>query len=250
VSDRSTIKLLGYDIYVGDRDFFSTKFRGVINTLNPHSCIVARKDKLFHEALMASDILLPDGVGILIGVWVLTGKRIKRFSGSDLHQVIINSLNMSGSSCFYLGSSEETLQKIKMKLSSEYPSVAVGSFSPTFKNEFNDDDNFLMIKAVNDFNPAVLFVGMTAPKQEKWIYKNRNNINAPVICTIGAAFDFYAGTVKRPGKFWISLGLEWLPRLLREPRRLWRRNFVSNPFFLLLVFSEKAKHILSAFKIK
>ena len=87
---------------------------------------------------------------------------------------------------------------------------------------------------------------MTAPKQEKWIYMNRDKLRAPVICAIGAAFDFYAGTVKRPGKFWIRMGLEWLPRLLREPRRLWRRNFISNPYFLLLVFSEKVKHLFTS----
>ena len=98
-----------------------------------------------------------------------------------------------------------------------------------------------MINAVNEFNPDVLFVGMTAPKQEKWVYENRHLINAPVICSIGAVFDFYAGTVKRPGKFWISIGLEWLPRLLREPRRLWRRTFISTPLFIWFVLREKLR---------
>jgi N-acetylglucosaminyldiphosphoundecaprenol N-acetyl-beta-D-mannosaminyltransferase len=89
-----------------------------------------------------------------------------------------------------------------------------------------------MIAAINAFKPDILFVGMTAPKQEKWVYAHKAQIDARIICSIGAVFDFYAGTVKRPSAFWINLGLEWLPRLLKEPRRLARRNFISTPAFL------------------
>ena len=98
-----------------------------------------------------------------------------------------------------------------------------------------------MVEAVNNFKPQILFVGMTAPKQEKWVYTHKSQLDAKIICSIGAVFDFYAGTVKRPGKFWIQLGLEWFPRLLREPKRLWRRNFVSTPLFLWDVCLEKIK---------
>ena len=80
---------------------------------------------------------------------------------------------------------------------------------------------------------------MTAPKQEKWVYENQNQINANVITSIGAVFDFYAGTVKRSGAIWIKLGLEWLPRLLRDPKRLWKRNFISTPLFLWDVLKAK-----------
>jgi N-acetylglucosaminyldiphosphoundecaprenol N-acetyl-beta-D-mannosaminyltransferase len=126
-------------------------------------------------------------------------------------------------------------------LSGEYPDLKVNTYSPPYKNEFSREETMAMIGAVNDFAPDVLFVGMTAPKQEKWVHENRHLIKAPIICSIGAVFDFYAGTVKRPGKFWISIGLEWFPRLLREPRRLWRRTFVSTPVFLWYVIKEKMK---------
>jgi N-acetylglucosaminyldiphosphoundecaprenol N-acetyl-beta-D-mannosaminyltransferase len=103
---------------------------------------------------------------------------------------------------------ETTMRKIRERLSREQPAIRAGSFSPPYKTLFNDDDNVSLIKVVNEFSPDVLFMGMTAPKQEKWVYQNRHLINSPVICSIGAVFDFYAGTVKRPGKFWISIGLE------------------------------------------
>lgn len=240
-----TLRLFEYYIFSGSKDRFSDNFRGVVNTINPHSFIIARKDLIFREALLASDYLLPDGVGIVLACKILAGKRIKRISGSDLHEKVLNLLEKSAGSCFYLGSSEETLQRIKERLDSERPSVKAGFFSPPFKKEFSEEDSSAMIMKVDEFKPDVLFIGMTAPKQEKWVFINRDRLNVPAICCIGAVFDFYSGTVKRPGKFWINLGLEWLPRLLREPKRLWRRNFVSNPLFMILVYIEKLKIILS-----
>ncbi len=245
MASREILHLFEYNIFSGSKDRFSDSFRGIVNTINPHSYIIARKDSIFREALLASDYLLPDGVGIVIAGRILAGKSIKRISGSDLHEEVLTCLEKSSGSCFYLGSSEETLQKIEERLNSERPSVRAGFFSPPFKKEFSEEDNSAMIMKVNEFSPDVLFIGMTAPKQEKWVFKNRDRLNVPVICCVGAVFDFYSGTVKRPGKFWISLGLEWLPRLLGEPKRLWRRNFISNPWFLILVIREKVRTIFS-----
>jgi N-acetylglucosaminyldiphosphoundecaprenol N-acetyl-beta-D-mannosaminyltransferase len=236
-----TIDILDYKVFSGEKEFFKNGFSGVVNTISPHSYIEARKDIFFRDALMASDFIIPDGIGIVIAARLLIGKNIKKIAGSDLHLVLINTLNERKGSCFYLGSSDTTLEMIKARLSGEYPDLKVNTYSPPYKNEFSREETMAMIGAVNDFAPDVLFVGMTAPKQEKWVHENRHLIKAPVICSIGAVFDFYAGTVKRPGKFWISIGLEWFPRLLREPRRLWRRTFVSTPVFLWYVIKEKMK---------
>jgi len=237
--ERPAIKILGYDVFSGGKEFFSKEFKGVVNTINPNAYIIARKDNLFRDAFMASDFIIPDGVGIIMATRILAGEKIRKIAGTDLHEVIINALNERKGSCFYLGTSEDTLRKIRERLYREHPDVRVGSFSPPYKTIFSDEDNVSMINAVNEFNPEVLFVGMTAPKQEKWVHENRHLINAPVISSIGAVFDFYAGTVKRPCKFWISIGLEWLPRLLREPRRLWRRTLISTPLFIWFVLCEK-----------
>ena len=236
---KSVIRILDYDVFSGAKLFFSEEFKGIVTTISPHSYIVARRDSLFQEALVNSDFIIPDGVGIVIAARILSGKKIEKIAGSDLHKVILNALNQRKGSCFYVGSSKSTLEKIRARLSRELPGVRMGSFSPTFKAIFSTEDNMQMISAINIFKPDVLFVGMTAPKQEKWVYENKHLINAPVICSIGAVFDFYAGTVKRPGKFWISIGLEWLPRLIREPKRLWRRTLISTPLFLWFVLKEK-----------
>jgi N-acetylglucosaminyldiphosphoundecaprenol N-acetyl-beta-D-mannosaminyltransferase len=232
------INLLGYKIFSGDTDLLENGISGVVNTMNPHCYVLARRDDNYKKALLASDLIIPDGVGIRYAAKVINGEKIERLSGSDLHEVIINSLNRSKGSCFYLGSSEATLEKIKESLSREQSGIRVGSYSPPYKDEFSDSDNEMMINAVREFNPDVLFIGMTAPKQEKWVYRNREKLDVPMICSIGAVFDFYAGTVKRSGQIWINSGLEWLPRLLREPGRLWRRNFISTPLFIWYVAVE------------
>ena len=235
------VRLLGYDLFSGNKEFFAERFKGVVNTINPNAYVISQNDNRLREAFNASDYIIPDGVGIVMATWVLTGKRINKIAGADLHDVIINALSARKGSCFYLGSSDDTLRKISTRISGEHPTIRVGSYSPPYKSHFSDDDSASMIKVVNEFNPDVLFVGMTAPKQEKWVYENKRLISAPVICSIGAVFDFYAGTVKRPGKLWISIGLEWLPRLICEPRRLWRRTFISTPLFICYVIREKLR---------
>jgi N-acetylglucosaminyldiphosphoundecaprenol N-acetyl-beta-D-mannosaminyltransferase len=115
----------------------------------------------------------------------------------------------------------------------------VGTFSPPFKEEFSHEENLMVIEIINRAKPDVLWVGMTAPKQEKWIYENRDKLDVKLLGPIGAVFDFYTGNVKRSAPIYQKTGLEWLPRFLREPRRMWRRNLVSNPRFLLRIIGQR-----------
>ena len=96
-----------------------------------------------------------------------------------------------------------------------------------------------ILNEINGFKPNILFIGMTAPKQEKWAHKFKDEIDAEVICSIGAVFNFFAGDIKRPSSFWVNLGLEWFPRFLKEPRRLFVRNFISTPKFIIEILSFK-----------
>ncbi|HKM93332.1 MAG TPA: WecB/TagA/CpsF family glycosyltransferase, partial [Prolixibacteraceae bacterium] len=220
---------------------FSTKSL-LINTINPHSYCVTKKDTLFKEALQKSDVLIPDGIGIVIAAKLLANEKIERIAGADLHEHILKLANQNNGKVFYLGSMPSTLQKIKERLSIEYPNILFECYSPPYKLEFTSADNKAMLEAVNAFKPNALFIGMTAPKQEKWAYQHKDSLDVNIIASIGAVFDFYAGTVKRPGKFWQKSGLEWLPRLLREPKRLWRRTIVSTPCFLWDVLKAKMAH--------
>jgi N-acetylglucosaminyldiphosphoundecaprenol N-acetyl-beta-D-mannosaminyltransferase len=217
----------------------------VVNTINPHSYVVAKQDASFREALMGSDLLLPDGTGIVWAVRKLHGITIPKVAGADVHAHLLTVAQRHGLRVLYMGSTPETLAKITERIQREHPNILVGSYSPPFKKKFDDADNEQMLCEVKAFRPDILFVGMTAPKQEKWVHQNREQLSASVICSIGAVFDFYAGTVKRPSAFWIHLGLEWLPRLLHEPRRLWRRMCVSAPIFVADVLKEERRRKVS-----
>ena len=225
--------ILGYKIYEHTLESIDFARNKIINTINPHSYCLSRYDKLFYEALQSSDILLPDGTGIVLASKIVNNKKINKIAGADIHQYLLQQANLKKQKVFYLGASQSTLKLIECKLKKHYPNITVSSFSPAYKPQFSNKETALMLEKVNDFKPDILFVGMTAPKQEKWVFVNKDNIDANTVVSIGAVFDFYAGTIKRPGNFWVSVGLEWLPRFLREPKRLARRNLVSTPKFLL-----------------
>jgi len=208
---------------------------------NPHSLVAAQQDHQFLTALRDADILIPDGAGIVVASKILGGTITRRITGSDVLKGIAERWEREkGRSFFFLGSSNEVLNKMKARMSREYPHVSVcGTYAPPFKEKFSADENDRMIDAINLAAPTALWVGMTAPKQEKWVYEHRSRLNVPLIAAVGAAFDYFAGTKQRASTSLQDAGLEWLPRLLREPRRMWRRNLVSTPVFLYYIFRQK-----------
>lgn len=208
---------------------------------NPHSLEVARGDELFQKALKTADMLVPDGIGIVLASRISGGGIRQRVTGSDIFHEVNAALNKRGeASVFFLGSTSATLAKIQERMARDYPAVRVaGAYSPPFRQDYSEAEIERMLEAINAARPDVLWVGMTAPKQEKWIYRNRGKLNTAFIGAIGAVFDFYSGNVTRSHPLFQKMGLEWLPRLLQEPRRLWRRNFISNPQFLFRVLKER-----------
>jgi N-acetylglucosaminyldiphosphoundecaprenol N-acetyl-beta-D-mannosaminyltransferase len=241
----TTVPLLDYCIYSGNLSNCIANGKTLINTINQYSFCIAEKDAEFKLALQQSDILLPDGMAVVAAVQLLSGKKIKKIAGADIHHFLLDDLNKKGGSCFYLGSSENTLLKITARLAKDFPNIKVGTFSPPYKSEFSDFDNQQMINAVNAFQPDVLFVGMTAPKQEKWSFEHKAPLDAKVICSIGAVFDFYAGTVERPSPFWIQLRLEWFIRLIKEPKRMWKRYLYYGPVFIKLILNKKMQQLFN-----
>lgn len=213
---------------------------------NPHSLVVASHDKEFTEALQRADILIPDGSGIILAAKILQNLVVAKVAGSDFFLRACDVAEKQGNvRFFFLGSSERVLALLKDRLNREFPNIVVcGTYSPPFCDEFSKEENRAMIEAVNNASPDMLWVGMTAPKQEKWISANRDALQVPFAAAIGAVFDFYAGTKQRSSDFWIKLGLEWLPRFFKEPKRLWERNLKSTPIFLWWILREKIKQSL------
>lgn len=214
----------------------------LINTINAHSYNVAQTDELFAAALKGGDALIPDGASIVKACrWIgATSQPAERIAGWDLFVMEMQRLNDRGGKCLFVGSSEKVLSLIRERAVADYPNIEVETYSPPYKPEFSEADNQRMIEVINAAKPDLLWIGMTAPKQEKWAFAHWSELSIDChVGTIGAVFDFYAGTMKRAPLWWQRHGLEWLYRLLREPRRMWRRYVVGNVVFLWRIFKER-----------
>lgn len=214
----------------------------LINTINAHSYNTALKDELFQRALINGDVLIPDGVSIVKACKWLNAKSQpkERIAGWDLFAFEMDKLNKKGGKCFFMGSSEKVLSLIRKRASVDYPNIVVETYSPPYKPEFSEEDNKAIIEAINRADPDLLWIGMTAPKQEKWTYSHWNELNIHChVGTIGAVFDFFAGTVERAPIWWQEHGLEWAYRLVKEPKRMWRRYIIGNSLFLWNISKEK-----------
>lgn len=213
----------------------------LINTINAHSYNTALKDAFFAEALMKGDALIPDGASIVMACRKLKAKSqpTERIAGWDLFAMEMERLNQKGGTCFFMGSSEKVLNLIREKAKTVYPNIRIETYSPPYKPEFSEEENQAIIEAINRANPDLLWIGMTAPKQEKWAYRHWDELDIHCHCgTIGAVFDFFAGTMERAPLWWQEHSLEWLYRLLKEPKRMWRRYIIGNTLFIWNVFRE------------
>lgn len=213
----------------------------LINTINAHSYNTSLKDVFFAEALMKGDALIPDGASIVMACRKLKAKSqpTERIAGWDLFAMEMERLNQKGGTCFFMGSSEKVLNLIREKAKTVYPNIRIETYSPPYKPEFSEEENRAIIEAINRANPDLLWIGMTAPKQEKWAYRHWDELDIHCHCgTIGAVFDFFAGTMERAPLWWQEHSLEWLYRLLKEPKRMWRRYIIGNTLFIWNVFRE------------
>ena len=190
-------------------------------------------------------MLIPDGVSIVKACkWIKAKSQPKeRIAGWDLFSFEMEKLERESEELktkseeskivMFMGSSQKVLDLIVKRAAEVYPHLKVVTYSPPYKPEFSDEDNKAIIDAINAANPDLLWIGMTAPKQEKWTYSHWNELNIHChVGTIGAVFDFFAGTVERAPIWWQDHGLEWLYRLIKEPKRMWRRYIIGNSLFL------------------
>ena len=208
--------------------------------INPHSYVVSKSDPIFRESLMKCDYILPDGVGIVLASFLLRKTINNRLTGPDFFRSLISELNLKKNiSVFFLGSTPETLNNIKLKLSRDYQNVKFGgAYSPPFKTDLEPDDVTKIINVVNQSKCNVLFIGLTAPKQEKLMKVISERVNVNFIACIGAEFDYFGETIKRPPQFISNIGLQWVQRLISQPRKIWRRVFISGAIFIKDVIRE------------
>lgn len=234
----SSVKTFGFSVYSDDLANIPLDYTGapkLLNTISPNSYGIATKDSLFRTSLIESDYLVLDGVYFALASILLQGRNIRRNQGPDVYYHFMNRMNRDRGRVFFLGASEKTLKKIKIKAAAEYSNVEVAYYSPPFKPEFTDEENNEMIARVNKYSPDVLFVGMTCPKQEKWAFQNKEKLQTRLICCVGAVFDWYAGNQRVIHPLWWKLRLGWLKRTIDRPEILKRYPNIGIFFWHLLL---------------
>jgi N-acetylglucosaminyldiphosphoundecaprenol N-acetyl-beta-D-mannosaminyltransferase len=218
-----------------------------LTCLNPHSFYLLNHDSQFCNSVLKSDILISDGVGVYFASKLLNISIKEKITGPDLFYNLMSYLNSKSTySVFFLGSDNKTLDKIKKRFSQNYKNLKlVGLYSPPFKEVFTVEDNLKIIDSINKVSPDILWIGMTQPKQEKWIFENQNNIKFKFSAGIGAHFDYYSGNIKTPNSCITYLNLQWLHRLLQNPKKMWKRNFISTPYFVFMILYMKISIIFN-----
>jgi N-acetylglucosaminyldiphosphoundecaprenol N-acetyl-beta-D-mannosaminyltransferase len=211
---------------------------------NPHSLVEAQRDPEFMRALDAAAVVVADGIGVSLVAALLGIPVGPRITGYEYFDGLMRAMNERGvGRVYFFGSTESTLQSIRAPFAVEYPALTLcGMYSPPFR-EMTPDENRIAIERIRAARADVLWVGMTAPKQERWVHAHAASLDVPVIGSVGAVFDFFAGSSPRAPDWMRRMGLEWAFRLAREPRRLWRRTFMSAPTFVRMALE---RHLFQA----
>src|SRR6056297_3556961 len=214
----------------------------VLAFCNVHSVMTARKDPRVRSALADADIATPDGMPL---VWVLRRRghpQQPRVYGPDLMEMALPHGVERGWRHFFLGATEETLERLTTSAHELAPGVqTVGTFAPPYRplTAAEEDD---IVERIHSSGANVVWVGLGMPKQELWMHHIRERLPGVTLLGVGAAFDLLSGTVPQAPDWIQERGLEWAYRLWREPRRLWRRYLFNNPAFALLATTETVRY--------
>lgn len=209
-----------------------------IVTPNPEIVMIAQDDEELKKALHSADMIVPDGVGIVIASALYGNKLSERVAGFDLMaELIVWGMN-KGWTFYLLGGKPGVPDKAKLNLEKVYPKIKIVGFHHGY---FKDEEEEV-ITHINLCRPNILLVGMGAPRQEKWIFRNRWKLNANLAMGVGGALDILAGKARRAPKIFIKLGLEWLYRLIKEPWRI-KRMMLLPLFLFKVVIQTKLKNI-------
>ena len=210
-----------------------------------HSVMSARRDDALAVALREADVATPDGMPL---VWALRATGVPgqtRVYGPDLMAHAFAASGDRSWTHYLYGASAETLRRLEANLAQRYPQAKVaGSHAPPFR-PLSEAELQTDLDAIAASGADIVWVGLGMPKQERWMHEVRDRLPGTALVGVGAAFDFHAGTVAQAPAWMQRAGLEWLFRLIQEPRRLWRRYVWNNPAYLVLLSAQVVRHRLS-----
>lgn len=204
---------------------------------NVHMLVEAFLSSSFSKLLNDADIATPDGMPLAKAISFLYNTQQDRVAGMNIMPDLISKINKTSLSIYLYGSTEEILTKIKDRIKDEYPNVNLcGTYSPPFR-ELTNDEKTDVIKKINSLNPDFVFVALGCPKQEKWMAEHKNKIHSCMI-GLGGAFEVFAKVKSRAPQWMQNYSLEWLHRLAKDPKRLWKRYLFTNSIFIFLLLKQ------------
>lgn len=236
-----TNRILGVNIAVTNMQDTISLIVSQINELrgkficlsNVHTTVISDKDEEYRTIQNAAFLALPDGSPLALVQRLRGYKGAEQVAGPDLMPALWKATENTPISHYFYGSSQETIDALRNKLSSKYPGLQIaGMEAPPFR-PLTEEEDAQAVERINNSGASIVWVGLGAPKQERWMYEHQDEINA-LMLGVGAGFDFHAGTVKRAPGWMRNHYLEWLYRLIQDPKRLWKRYVTTNGKFVLL----------------
>jgi N-acetylglucosaminyldiphosphoundecaprenol N-acetyl-beta-D-mannosaminyltransferase len=221
----------------------ASRGRGYICVAATHTVVASQDDPELAAAVRGASLVVPDGQPVVWAMNALGHDLTHRVYGPDLMAKACERGARTGARMFlYGGRNQGALVQLALNLRRRFAGVQiVGGYSPPFR-PLSDEEVDAVVAEINHARPDIVWVGIGVPKQEKWMAALRDRLDAPVLVGVGAAFDFHAGLVPQAPSWMQSAGLEWLFRLSKEPRRLWRRYLTYNPRFVLGFARQYARH--------
>jgi len=213
---------------------YACSISGQVVTINPEMISYASKNHEFTNIIQSAQLVVPDGIGVEIGLRIL-GYKVRRIAGIELARELINIFAKENKSIAFVGARPEIINNAVKNLKNEIENINI----IYAKDGYFTDDNEIY-NELKEKQPKLLLVAMGSPKQEEFIYKLKDLLPDTLMIGVGGSFDVWAGTVKRAPVIYQKIGLEWLYRTIKEPKRF-KRIFPTLPLFILKVIKEKIK---------
>lgn len=241
--ENNEVKLFGVKFHKVDEESAFKRFLYLLNkskysmifTPNPEIVMMAQKDLEYKDILAEGDLVIPDGIGIIMASRIKKLGLDKRLPGIEMMESILKYCNNAKKSIYLLGSTAENVENAANNIQKEYPNIDIKGYHDGF---FDENEELRIVDKINEVKPDILFVALGAPKQEKWMYKHRKILNVKVSMGVGGAIDVWSGAVKRAPKFFRKIHLEWFYRIVTNPKRI-KRSFVLPQFLLKVLLSRR-----------